>query len=34
MLSQGRWGMGWDIALDIGCAFEDFRCMQRSKGAA
>jgi len=34
MHSQGRWGMGWDIALDIGCAFEDFRCVQRSKGEA
>lgn len=32
-LTQGRWGIGWDVALDIGCAFEDFRSMQRSKGA-
>jgi hypothetical protein len=32
MLSEGTWGVGWDINLDIGCGVEDFRGMQRHVG--
>lgn len=34
MRTQGTWGMGWDINMDIGCAWEDYRGAQKSKGAA
>ncbi len=31
---KGQWGMGWDINLDIGAAFMDFRGWYKSTGAA
>ncbi len=30
---KGQWGMGWDINLDIGAAFMDFRGWYKSTGA-
>lgn len=33
-LERGRWGMGWDINLDIGAAFMDYRYWYKSTGAA
>lgn len=33
VLSQGQWGIGWDINLDIGAAFMDFRGWYKSTGA-
>lgn len=29
-LEQGRWGMGWDVCLDIGAKALDFRGMQKN----
>lgn len=34
VLSQGQWGLGWDINLDIGAGFMDFRPWYKSTGAA
>jgi len=34
LLDRGQWGMGWDINLDIGAAFMDFRPWYKSTGAA
>jgi hypothetical protein len=31
-MTQGRWGLGWDIVLDIGANFEDYRGVQRHAG--
>jgi hypothetical protein len=31
-LTQGQWGLGWDINLDIGAAFMDFRPWYMSDG--
>lgn len=33
VLSQGQWGMGWDINLDAGVAAVDYRGMHKSTGA-
>lgn len=33
-LERGRWGIGWDINMDIGAAFMDYRWVQKSTGAA
>jgi len=33
-LDQGQWGQGWDINLDIGAAFMDFRSWYKSSGDA
>ncbi|HUX17156.1 MAG TPA: hypothetical protein VMW52_11835, partial [Phycisphaerae bacterium] len=33
VLSQGQWGVGWDINHDIGAAFLDFRPWYKSTGA-
>lgn len=32
-LTQGQWGIGWDIKLDIGAKALDFRAMQKNDGA-
>lgn len=32
-LDRGQWGMGWDINMDIGAAFMDFRPWYKSTGA-
>ena len=32
-LSQGQWGRGWDINLDIGAAFNEWRTWVKSTGA-
>ncbi|MEZ6097244.1 MAG: hypothetical protein R3C03_23975 [Pirellulaceae bacterium] len=33
MMREGRWGIGWDIVLDIGAHFEDYRGVQKHAGA-
>ena len=33
-LDRGQWGMGWDINMDIGVAFMDYRPWYKSTGAA
>jgi len=33
-LDRGQWGLGWDINLDIGVAFLDYRPWYKSTGAA
>jgi len=33
ILTQGQWGLGWDINHDIGAAFLDFRPWYKSTGA-
>lgn len=33
-LSQGRWGMGWDINMDVGAAAENPQCIQKMQSAA
>jgi len=33
-LDRGQWGLGWDINMDIGAAFLDFRTWYKSTGAA
>jgi hypothetical protein len=33
-LDKGQWGIGWDVNLDIGCKFVDFRGIFGAKGAA
>jgi hypothetical protein len=33
-LDRGQWGLGWDINLDIGSAFLDYRPWHKSTGAA
>lgn len=33
-LDKGQWGLGWDINMDIGAAFLDFRTWYKSTGAA
>lgn len=33
-LSQGQWGVGWDINMDIGSGFEDYRGIQKHSGTA
>lgn len=32
-LDRGQWGMGWDINMDIGLAFMDYRTWYKSTGA-
>ncbi len=32
-MSEGRWGVGWDINFDIGAAFMDYRGWHKSTGA-
>jgi hypothetical protein len=32
-LSKGQWGVGWDIKMDIGAAFMDYRTFVKSTGA-
>ncbi|MCA9173850.1 MAG: hypothetical protein KDB14_05120 [Planctomycetales bacterium] len=32
LLSQGQWGMGWDINMDAGAAAVDYRGMHKSAG--
>lgn len=34
LLDKGQWGMGWDINLDIGGAFVEWRTWYKSTGAA
>jgi len=33
MLDRGQWGMGWDINMDIGVAFTEWRTWYKSTGA-
>jgi hypothetical protein len=33
-LDKGQWGIGWDINMDIGAAFMDYRGWYKSTGAA
>lgn len=33
VMDQGRWGIGWDINLDMGVGVEDYRAMQKHAGA-
>lgn len=33
-LDRGQWGLGWDINMDIGAAFLDYRPWYKSTGAA
>lgn len=33
-LDKGQWGIGWDVAMDIGAKFVDFRGIYKAKGAA
>jgi membrane protein YqaA with SNARE-associated domain len=33
VLDKGQWGLGWDINLDIGAAFMDYRGWYKSTGA-
>ena len=33
-LDKGQWGMGWDINMDIGAAFLEYRTWYKSTGAA
>lgn len=33
VLDKGQWGMGWDINLDIGAAFVEWRTWHKSTGA-
>lgn len=33
VLTQGQWGMGWDVNMDIGAKALDFRAMHKSTGA-
>lgn len=32
VLSQGQWGIGWDINMDIGAAFNEYRTWHKSSG--
>ncbi|KKM86703.1 hypothetical protein LCGC14_1276310 [marine sediment metagenome] len=32
-LSQGQWGIGWDINMDIGAAFNEYRTWHKSTGS-
>jgi len=34
VLDKGRWGLGWDINLDIGAVFTEYRTWHKSTGAA
>jgi phage head maturation protease len=34
VLDKGQWGMGWDINLDIGVAYTEWRTWYKSTGAA
>jgi hypothetical protein len=34
VLDRGQWGIGWDVNLDIGVKFIDFRGMFKGKGSA
>lgn len=33
-LDKGQWGMGWDISMDIGAAFLEYRTWYKSAGTA
>ncbi|KKN53089.1 hypothetical protein LCGC14_0606010 [marine sediment metagenome] len=33
VLTQGQWGLGWDINMDIGAAFTEYRTWHKSTGA-
>ena len=33
VLTQGQWGMGWDVNMDIGSKALDFRALHKSTGA-
>lgn len=33
VLTQGQWGIGWDINMDIGAAFTEYRTWHKSTGA-
>lgn len=34
VLDRGQWGLGWDINMDVGAAFMDYRPWYKSTGAA
>lgn len=34
VLDKGQWGMGWDVNLDIGAAFVEWRTWHKSTGSA
>jgi hypothetical protein len=34
VLDKGQWGLGWDINLDIGAVFTEYRTWYKSTGAA
>lgn len=33
-LDRGQWGLGWDVTMDIGAAFTEWRTWHKSTGAA
>ena len=33
VLDKGRWGIGWDVKMDVGAKALDFRALYKSDGA-